>query len=111
MNDWTMVDEGWGRRSVEFATLSEPSNCREYVALHQLLGVTKGDHLVDIACGAGLAVELAALRGAECAGIDASERLINIARDRSPGADLRVGDMHALPWNDCDDLGVLLLAV
>jgi SAM-dependent methyltransferase/alkylhydroperoxidase family enzyme len=100
MNDWTMVDEGWGRRSVEFATLSEPANCREYVALHQLLGVTKSDRLLDIACGAGLAVELAALRGAECAGIDASERLINIARDRSPTADLRVGDMYALPWSD-----------
>src|ERR1700677_1646759 len=100
MSDWTMVDEGWGRRSVEFATLSEPANCREYVALHQLLGVTKGERLLDIACGAGLSVELAALRGAECAGIDASERLINIARDRSPRADLRVGDMHALPWDD-----------
>jgi SAM-dependent methyltransferase/alkylhydroperoxidase family enzyme len=95
-----MVDKGWGRQSVEFATLSEPANCREYVALHQLLGVTTGDRLLDIACGAGLAVELAALRGAECAGIDASGRLINIARDRSPKADLRVGDMHALPWDD-----------
>jgi SAM-dependent methyltransferase/alkylhydroperoxidase family enzyme len=100
MNDWTIVDEGWGRRSVEFATLSEPANCREYVALHQLLDVTKGERLLDIACGAGLAVELAALRGAECAGIDASERLVSIARDRSPDADLRVGDMHALPWDD-----------
>jgi SAM-dependent methyltransferase/alkylhydroperoxidase family enzyme len=100
MSDWTTVDEGWGRRSVEFATLSEPSNCREYVALHELLGVTKGERLMDIACGAGLAVELAALRGAECAGVDASERLIKVARDRSPSADLRVGDMHALPWAD-----------
>jgi SAM-dependent methyltransferase len=100
MNDWTMVDEGWGRQSVEFATLSEPANCREYVALHQMLGVAKGDRLLDIACGAGLAVELAALRGAECAGIDASQRLIDIARDRSPSADLRVGDMHELPWDE-----------
>lgn len=100
MNDWTMVDEGWGRQSVEFATLSEPANCREYVALHHLLGVTNGDRLLDMACGAGLAVELAALRGAECAGIDASQRLINVARDRSPHADLRVGDMLALPWDD-----------
>jgi len=95
-----MVDEGWGRRSVEFATLSEPANCREYLALHQLLGVAKGDRLLDVACGAGLAVELAALRGAECAGIDASARLIAVARDRSSSADLRVGDMHALPWED-----------
>lgn len=100
MNEWTIVDEGWGRRSVEFATLSEPANCREYVALHQMLGVAKGDRLLDIACGAGLAVELATLRGAECAGVDASQRLIDIARDRSPSADLRVGDMHELPWGE-----------
>ena len=76
------------------------ANCREYVALHQHLGVGPGDRLLDIACGAGLAVELAGVRGATCAGIDASPRLIAVARDRSPHADLRVGDMHALPWDD-----------
>lgn len=97
---WTGVDEGWGRRAVDFATLSEPANCREYVALHQHLSVTTGDRLLDVACGAGLAVELATARGATCAGIDASPRLVEVARDRNPQADLRVGDMHALPWQD-----------
>src|ERR1700689_4047925 len=98
MSDRSLVEEGGGRQSGEFATPSEPPNCREHVALHPRLGVTKGDRLLDIACGAGLAVELAELRGAVCAGIDASQRLINIALDRSPNADLRVGDMHDLPW-------------
>jgi len=98
--DWQVVDEGWGRRAVDFATLSEPSNCREYVALHHRLGVAAGDRLLDVACGAGLALELAGLRGARCAGIDASPRLLSVARDRSPDADLRVGDMQALPWDD-----------
>ena len=97
---WRGVDEGWGRRAVDFSTLSEPTNCREYVALHHRLGVSAGDTLLDVACGAGLAVELAGLRGARCAGIDASARLIAVARDRNPDADLRVGDMHALPWED-----------
>ncbi len=97
---WRGVDEGWGRRAVEFATLSEPANCREYVALHQRLSVGPDDRLLDVACGAGLAVELAAARGATCAGIDASPRLLGVARDRCPEADLRVGDMHALPWED-----------
>ncbi|MDQ3476967.1 MAG: methyltransferase domain-containing protein [Actinomycetota bacterium] len=97
---WQMVDEGWGRRAVDFATLSEPSNCREYVAVHQRLGVSAGDRLVDVACGSGLAIELARVRGAECAGIDASHRLVAVARDRNPHADIRVGDMHALPWED-----------
>ena len=98
--DWTVADEGWGRKAVDFATLSEPANCREYVALHHMLGVDNGDRLLDVACGAGLAIELASVRGADCAGIDASPRLVAVARDRSPRADIRVGDMHALPWDD-----------
>jgi SAM-dependent methyltransferase len=97
-HDWRMVDEGWGRRAVDFATLSEPGNCREYVAMHQQLGVGPGDRLLDVACGAGLALELAAARGASCAGIDASPRLVAVARDRSPEADIQVGDMHGMPW-------------
>jgi len=97
---WTMVDEGWGRRAVDFATLSEPNNCREYVALHHLLRVETGDRLLDVACGSGLAIELARLRGARCAGIDASGRLVAVARFRNPACDIRVGDMHDLPWED-----------
>jgi len=96
---WRAVDVGWGRAAVEFATLSEPANCREYVALHHQLEVDDGDRLLDVACASGLAIELAALRGAECAGIDAAARLVAIAQDRNPGADIRVGDMHALPWD------------
>lgn len=97
---WTLVDEGWGRKAVDFATLSEPGNCREYIWLHHRLGVTDGERLLDVACGSGLALELAGLQGAVCAGIDASPRLVTVARDRSPAADIRVGDMHALPWSD-----------
>ena len=96
---WAMVDEGWGRKAVDFATLSEPGNCREYVAVHHRLGVDAGDRLLDVACGSGLAIELARLRGASCSGIDASARLVAVARDRNPDCDIRVGDMHALPWD------------
>jgi SAM-dependent methyltransferase len=99
-SDWTVVDEGWGRKAVDFAVLSEPGNCREYVALHHHLGVTTGDRLVDVACGSGLAIELARALGATCAGIDASPRLIAVAKDRNPDADIQVGDMHAMPWAD-----------
>ena len=97
---WEMVDEGWGRMAVDFATLSEPGNSREYVYVHQHLGIGEGDRVLDVACGSGLAIELARARGADCAGIDASPRLIAVACDRSPAADIRVGDMHDLPWAD-----------
>jgi SAM-dependent methyltransferase len=95
---WRGVDDGWGRLAADFATLSEPANCREYVAVHHRLEVGDGDRLLDVACGSGLAIELAGVRGAVCAGIDASARLVAIAQDRSPTADIQVGDMHALPW-------------
>src|SRR5271156_3176280 len=96
---WTVVDEGWGRKAVDFATLSEPGNCREYVAVHHRLGVDAGDRLLDVAFGARLAGPPAPPRGASCSGLDASARLVAVARDRNPGCDIRVGDMHALPWD------------
>ncbi len=96
---WEMVDEGWGRRAVEFATLSEPSACREYVSMHHRLGVGPGDRLLDVACGSGLAVELATVRVASCAGIDAAARLVAVAKDRNPDSDIRLGDMESLPWD------------
>jgi SAM-dependent methyltransferase len=100
VEQWKMVDEGWGRRAVEFATLAEPSNCREYVHVHERLDIGTGDFVLDVACGSGLAIELATARGGRCGGIDASERLAAVARDRTPAADIRVGDMGALPWAD-----------
>lgn len=92
---WRMVDEGWGRRASDFATLIEPSAVREYVTVHRRLGVGEGQALLDVACGSGLALELAALQGAVCSGIDASPRLVAVARLRNPGCDIRVGDMAA----------------
>src|SRR4051812_5540939 len=97
---WEMVDEGWGRKAVDFSTVAELSSCREYVFMHSRLGLGPNDRVLDVACGSGLAVELARMRGARCDGIDASQRLVAIARFRSPDSDIRVGDMHALPWAD-----------
>jgi SAM-dependent methyltransferase len=97
---WEMVDEGWGRKAVDFATLAEPNNCREYVFIHSRLGIGPNHRVLDVACGSGLAVELARMRGARCDGIDASRRLVAVARRRNPESDIQVGDMHALPWDD-----------
>ena len=88
-----MVDEGWGRRAADFSALMEPSAVREYVFVHRRLGLSPGARLLDMACGSGLAIELATVQGAVCAGIDASPRLVDVARLRNPDSDLRVGDM------------------
>jgi SAM-dependent methyltransferase len=56
--------------------------------------------VLDCGCGAGRFVRLAAERGARVAGIDASRELVEIAADRCPAADLRIGDFESLPWPD-----------
>jgi SAM-dependent methyltransferase len=97
---WQMVDEGWGRRAVDWATLAEPHAVREYVFVHRLLDIGPGTDLLDVACGAGLAMELAGVAGARCSGIDASRRLVEVARLRNPGCDIRVGDMADSGFDD-----------
>jgi SAM-dependent methyltransferase len=60
--------------------------------------IGSGTRVLDCGCGAGRFTRLAADRGAIVAGIDAAEKLIEIASERTPGGDFRVGDLEALPW-------------
>ena len=57
--------------------------------------VGAGTRLLDAGCGAGLALALAAQRGAVVTGLDASAGLLAVARERLPEADLREGDLEA----------------
>ena len=97
---WQDVDVGWGRRAPEAAYLFEKMHWREYGHILDQAGVTSGRRHLDIACGSGLAIQLAHERGAIVSGLDASERLVAIARARTPSADIRVGDMFHLPFDD-----------
>jgi SAM-dependent methyltransferase len=62
--------------------------------------VTTGTRLLDAGCGAGLLALLASLRGAQVSALDASPELLAIARKRVPAAELREGDLEALPFAD-----------
>ena len=93
---WAMVDEGWGRKAVS-ATLRTSL----VTAGSTSLCIIGSASMPETGCstwraGPGSAIELARLRGASCSGIDASARLVAVARDRNPECDIRVGDMHAL---------------
>jgi SAM-dependent methyltransferase len=71
-----------------------------YEAVADAAGVMEGIRLLDVGCGSGAFLQLAADRGAAVSGLDASEPLVAIARERIPGADVRVGDIEQLPWED-----------
>jgi SAM-dependent methyltransferase len=97
---WESAGQAWGSRATEWAYLFEPyARPANQVVLDQC-DVTAGRTVLDIGCGSGFALRLAADRGAVVAGLDASVALLEIARARTPDADVRVGDMDALPWPD-----------
>ncbi len=97
---WTNAGRGWGARATEWAYLFEPYSRPANDLLLDRVGVDEGTRYLDVACGSGLAATVADRRGASVSGIDASEALIDIARRRTPEADLRVGDMYDLPFDD-----------
>ena len=89
----------WGTRPTDWA-LSEDQQFPTYERALAHTGLDPGRRVLDVGCGAGSFLRLVAERGAVPCGIDASESLIALARTRLPEADLRVGDMQALPWAD-----------
>jgi len=68
-------------------------------AIHRA-GIRAGQRVLEVGCGSGVFLRAAADRGAEVTGVDASEALIELARERVPEADLRVADMQFLPFED-----------
>jgi ubiquinone/menaquinone biosynthesis C-methylase UbiE len=97
---WEEAGEAWGSRAPDWSCLYEHYSLDMLVALLPRLGVGPGMSLLDVACGSGLAVRVADGAGADVAGIDAAAELVDVARERAPAADLRVGSMFELPWTD-----------
>jgi SAM-dependent methyltransferase len=90
----------WGARARDWAASEEQQIPTYEEALRRLPPLAAGDRVLDIGCGAGVFLRMLAERGARPAGLDASEALIDVARERVPDADLRVGAMESLPWPD-----------
>src|SRR5688572_25666857 len=89
----------WGARPDDWA-YSEEQQVPTYEAALERVQLDPGQLVLDIGCGAGVFLGLVAERGAKPIGLDASEALIAAARARVPNADLSVGDMEALPYED-----------
>ena len=92
--------ELWSHGARDWARLVEPHYGPLYEAVHDRLGIRSEVRLLDVGCGPGGSAQLAAGRGARVAGLDASPDSIEVARERSPAGDFRVGDMESLPWPD-----------
>jgi SAM-dependent methyltransferase len=90
----------WGARPRDWAEIQEGTVRPLYDAVLDAIGAAVGTRLLDIGCGAGMAAQLAAERGADVSGFDATEALLKIARERTPAGDFRQGDMETLPFDE-----------
>jgi ubiquinone/menaquinone biosynthesis C-methylase UbiE len=64
-----------------------------------------GETVVDVGCGSGRAVGELAARGVRAVGVDLDPAMVEVAGQRWPSADFRVGDATALPLDDASVTG------
>jgi SAM-dependent methyltransferase len=89
----------WGARAREWCVM-EAQMRPLYEAVLERVGVGPGTELLDAGCGAGLAAQLAARRGAVVSGFDATPALLAIAAERLPSGEFATGDLESLPYGD-----------
>jgi SAM-dependent methyltransferase len=90
----------WTPRADDWAEEQEGQMHGAFETCLDAVGVETGTRLLDAGCGAGLVLRLAADRGADVTGLDATEALLAHARRRVPGAPLVHGELEALPYPD-----------
>jgi SAM-dependent methyltransferase len=90
----------WSVNTGDWAELQEPYLEPAFREGLDAVGVGEGTRLLDVGCGAGLALRLAADRGAEVSALDAAPGMLEYARRRVPGAEFVQGEIQSLPYPD-----------
>jgi SAM-dependent methyltransferase len=90
----------WGGAARDWADNQEPVMTPCYDAVFDAMGLEADMHLLDVGCGAGLAMQLAEKRGARPTGLDAAAGMLAVAWERLPRSDVRHGELEELPFDD-----------
>ena len=67
-------------------------------AVLEALALEPGDRLLDVGCGGGLLLRDALSSGATVTGLDHSEEMVQLARERAAGAEVVLGSAERLPF-------------
>jgi ubiquinone/menaquinone biosynthesis C-methylase UbiE len=90
----------WGSSATDWAEIQERTCRPVYLAVFDRISPQPGAKYLDLGCGAGMAAQIAAERGAEVSGLDAAEKLLVIARNRVPHGNFLQGELESLPFLD-----------
>ncbi len=77
-----------------------PAIAREEPIVHALLAAIPPGDALDAACGTGRHAAALANLGHRVIGVDTTDAMLMIAKDRAPGVDFRRGRLEALPVDD-----------
>ena len=80
-------------------------------AILDALALRPPDRLLEIGCGGGLLLRDALPTGATVVGLDHSAEMVDLARERAPGADVRLGSAEELPFADASFTAVAMSIV
>jgi ubiquinone/menaquinone biosynthesis C-methylase UbiE len=69
-------------------------------AILAALALGPDDSVLDVGCGGGLLLRDALDAGATATGLDHSDEMVRLARERAPGAEVVRGEAETLPFGD-----------
>jgi SAM-dependent methyltransferase len=69
-------------------------------AILEALALGTEDHLLEIGCGGGLLLRDALRTGCRATGLDHSDEMVQLARERAPGAEVALAEAQRLPFED-----------
>lgn len=90
----------WSSVAAEWAELWGSLPTPVWQLLTEIADVGPGTVVVDVGCGSGDLLAHVHALGARTAGLDPATAMVEAARARIPGADVRVGTADHLPWAD-----------
>ena len=70
-----------------------------------------GDRLLEVGCGGGLLLRDALAAGASATGLDHSEEMVGLARERAPDAEILLGEAEQLPFPNASFTAVAMSIV
>lgn len=91
------VDEFYAANATTYDNAANPLIAIEDPVVQAVLPPGSGQLALDAACGTGRHAAHLAARGYSVVGVDASPAMLEVARQRVPHADFRLGTLEALP--------------
>jgi len=94
----SLEHQGWNERAGAYDAHTARFTRFGVDPLLEAAGIASGQAVLDVCCGTGLVAQAAAGRGASVIGIDFSEHMIAVAKEKGLACRFQVGDAEALPF-------------